>query len=111
MQRLSKIFLVLCITLSVKSFAQQQTQQLQDIPSPVNKMLLPSGGGLIYPKDSIQMRTRFLLRANYSPVSSRFYSQHLGFFCKKELQLDKALRVPVRFRLGSVEYVNRMEGK
>lgn len=49
--------------------------------------------------------------AKISVISPRFYSGHLGFFCKKELQLDKITPVPVRFRLGSFEYVNWMEQK
>lgn len=39
------------------------------------------------------------------------YVDRLGFFCKKELQLDKLFAVPVRFRLGSKEYMDRLEGK
>ena len=38
-----------------------------------------------------------------------YYVRNLGFFCKQELRLDKLTGVPVRFRLGSKEYVDRLE--
>ncbi|NJL74194.1 MAG: hypothetical protein HC892_03275 [Saprospiraceae bacterium] len=42
---------------------------------------------------------------------SKDYYQHLGFFCKIEIQMERQAKMPVRFRLGEVDYVNRLEGK
>ena len=44
-------------------------------------------------------------------LPQNFYNQHLGFFCKKESQLQKATRLNVFFRLGSKAYVDYLEKK
>jgi hypothetical protein len=48
---------------------------------------------------------------SYSLISPDFYTQHFGFFCKKELQMGKITKVPFKFRLGSVQQCDWMEGK
>lgn len=37
--------------------------------------------------------------------------QHLGIFCKLDVQLEKRLRIPVFFRLGDARQVEALEGK
>ena len=69
-----------------------------------------------------QMKTdpSLLVRKNLNDTSkyfslrvlpSDYYSSHVGFFCKKELQVQNVVKVPVRLRLGSVAYCDAMEGK
>jgi hypothetical protein len=45
------------------------------------------------------------------PLPQNFYKQNLGYFCKKEIQIQKAISLPVYFRLGSKEYVDYLERK
>jgi len=44
-------------------------------------------------------------------IPANFYSANTGFFCKKELLLEKKTKIPFRFRLGTLEYCDRLEGK
>lgn len=44
-------------------------------------------------------------------LSANYYAAHLGFFCKQEIKFEKVVKVPFKFRLGSVEDCDRLEGK
>jgi hypothetical protein len=44
-------------------------------------------------------------------LDPRFYVNNLGFFCRQEIKLQAVTSLPLVFRLGSVQYCDRMEGK
>lgn len=46
-----------------------------------------------------------------SIVSPDLYTRDFGFFCKKELQVEKLTNVKFRFRLGSIQQSDFLEGK
>jgi hypothetical protein len=45
------------------------------------------------------------------PTLPRWSADDLPFFCKIEHKWGKKLPIPLKFRLGSVEYVDWLEGK
>ena len=44
-------------------------------------------------------------------IKPAFSPADLAFFCRLEYKMEKALKFPVRIRLGEVQYVEEMEGK
>jgi hypothetical protein len=71
----------------------------------VNKYFIPS------PIKVPELTLATPISGTIAIISNNFYSQNLGFFCKKELQLEKVTKVPFKFRLGSVQQCDWMEGK
>ena len=83
-----------------------------DTPHFCNMSILKKGNkyylGFPFKKDTIKKSGNETLMP---VICSNFYTQNFGFFCKKELQLEKITKVPFKFRLGSVQQVDAMEGK
>lgn len=51
------------------------------------------------------------MRISLRVLPQNFYNQHLSFFCKKEVQLQKLTSLPIYFRVGSKDYVDFLEKK
>lgn len=107
-------FLVVCLLMFYGEIFSQQTQenthknQCEDSMQ-YNKCWNPVKWKLSQRADDIVQRgqsTVFL-----RPLTASYYTDQLGFVCKKEWQLEKLISIPFRFRLGSLEYVNWIERK
>ncbi len=44
-------------------------------------------------------------------LPQNFYTKSIGYFCKKEVQLQKLTTLPLFIRLGSKEFVDYLERK
>ena len=68
-----------------------------------NKKIIP---------EKINVKPVFLLNpVSCTVIAADYYTQGFGFFCKKELQFEKVTKIPFRFRLGSLQYNDYLEGK
>ena len=56
----------------------------------------------------LDLRQAFQLTTVQLP---NYQVKDLAFFCRLEVRLESATRIPVRFRLGDVQYVDHLEGK
>ena len=60
---------------------------------------------------AIKMSKDSVKKLSFQLLPSDYYAYNLGFFCKKELLVEKTIKFPLKFRLGSVAYCDAIEGK
>lgn len=88
-----RCFLVVLMLMFVSAVFSQENKPVL----PAISLRMP----VIFKNDSLKI----------SGIQPDFYTKNLTFFCKKELQIEKATNVPLRFRLGSLEHTNYLEKK
>ena len=101
----------ICFLINLFVCLSAEGQQMQAVTI---KKVIPDSSQLLLRSNVpftglIAERTSILYSVKTIPASH--YVNSLPFFCRKELQLEKALRFPVKVRMGSVEYTDRLEGK
>ena len=92
------ILFLMCSTMTVGQMINTQTFDTTTI-KPRLKLNLKKDLNRTYSFD-------FTTRNN-----QKSYSEQLPFFCKMEHKLSLNSKIPVRIRLGSLDYVNKLEGK
>ncbi len=98
---------VICLFINFFVCTAAKSQQI--IPSTIN-----ADTPAKYISHETNLLNSFILPAKVYPVktiSPSYITSDIGYFCKKELQLEKALKFPVKMRLGSMDYNDKMENK
>ena len=101
--------LVLVLMISGLCSPAQNTSLPKIITTFSLKNTLNISGSFIHFIPPVSLETRPLDIKQIVPAD--FYTCNIGFFCKKELLIEKATKIPLRFRLGSLQQCNYYEGK
>lgn len=76
-------------------------------PLPINNL-----APLLFSSQQVTMEIGENDIRNYGPYVPKVYNYHeLAFFCKLEVKMEKNAKLPIKVRLGDVDYVDWLEGK
>lgn len=98
------LFIILLVCAQSKGYTQSN-MRVEDSAQIIRKAKPP----VLISATRINITTPDLAKPAILPPG--FYTKTIGYFCKKEIQIEKAVKLPVRFRLGSVAYTDKMENK
>lgn len=111
MQRFYKIIVVLGLLIGKGVNVQSQVSLLPDSAIFKLKIQTVTRQGLHqWPR----MLNSSISNKYYIPhtfLAPDHYTRNLAFFCRQEYFFEKKTAIPLRFRLGSLDYTNRLEGK
>lgn len=75
-------------------------------------MCAASGQSLLGTKPAVQPAPSLLRPVVHAPsLPALWRYEELGVFCKLDVQLERRMRLPLRFRLSDPWQVDRLEGK
>ena len=114
-------FLVVCLLMFYgTTFGQKNTQNNQkiDLETGFNGNYLVSGSKWKTIKSPPDQAHPSVINSScigslksIQTIPFNYHMQQLGFICKAEWKLEKISPLAFRFRLGSLDYVNYLEGK
>lgn len=115
-QRIFLVVVVLVFPFNGEIFAQQKVVEKNfaaasflSISRKMDSLPLRPPGAFFPTKKSVAIPSFF--QKKLQPVAPSFYISNLSFICRQEWQFQKTTGIPLRIRLGSLEYVDRLEGK
>lgn len=120
-------FIILFISLNNNVLAQNFLQEkIFSLPPQFRDSILPLRWQATRDVDFKWVQQNTVLPLRFSPHHEHWRSfpfrteqvispsevvERWGFFCRQEWVMEKKIKVPVRFRLGTVSYVDYLEGK